>query len=261
MISIGTAELNAWIAAFFYPLARILALLAIAPPFSNVALNLRTRLLLGLAIAFALAPTLPAMPSAAPSSGIGLLIMAQQMLIGFAMGFTIRLVFNAIDMAGILVGMQMGLGFATFYDPDNGAQTPVLSEFIGLMALLLFFAMDGHLLIIATLSNSFTALPIGAPLPGQGSWLNLAEAGMIIFSSGLLLALPIIVALLITNIALGVLTRAAPQLNLFAIGFPLTLGLGFAILLLALSYLNAPLRQLYEHGLQSMLGHFMPPGG
>lgn len=259
MISVSTAELNAWIAAFFYPLARVLALLAVGPPFNNVAIGMRVRLLLGLAITLAIAPVLPTPPAVPPSSGIGLWILAQQMLIGFAMGFAVRLIFSAIDMAGVMIGMQMGLGFATLYDPDNGGQTPVLSEFIGLIALLLFMAINGHLLMIATLTNSFTALPIGATPPGRGSWLNLAEAGMIVFSSGILLALPILVALLMANLALGVLTRAAPQLNLFAIGFPLTLALGFAVLLVAAPYLNAPLQQLYEHGLQSMQGYFVPP--
>lgn len=259
MISFTSIELNAWVVAFFFPLARIMALLVSAPPFNNVALTARVRLVLGLSIAIAITPALPAMPPIEPASGIGLWILAQQMLIGFAMGFAMRLAFSAIDMAGNLIATQMGLGFATFYDPQSAAQTPVISELMGLLSLLVFMAINGHLMVIATLTHSFTVIPIGATPPGSGTWLNLAHAGAIIFSSGLLLSLPIIVALLITNVALGVLSRAAPQLNLFAIGFPLTLALGFAMLIPGLSYLAEPLQELFEQGLQSMLGYFVVP--
>jgi flagellar biosynthetic protein FliR len=257
MISLSTAEINAWIVAFFFPLARILALLTAAPPFNNAALTLRVRLMLGLAIAIAITPALPKIPPLEPASGIGLWILGQQMLIGFAMGFSIRLIFSAIDMAGNLIATQMGLGFATLYDPQNTAQTPVVSEFLGLLALLIFMAINGHLMLIATLTHSFTVIPISATAPGSGTWLNMANAGVVIFSSGLLLALPVLVALLITNVALGVLSRAAPQLNLFAVGFPLTLALGFAMLIISMSYLGAPLQQLFEQGLQAVLGNFV----
>jgi flagellar biosynthetic protein FliR len=260
MISLTTAEINSWIVAFFFPLTRILALLAAAPPFNNAALPLRVRLMLGLAIAIAITPALPAVPPLEPASGIGLWILALQLLIGLAMGFSVRLIFSAIDMAGNMIATQMGLGFATLYDPQNTGQTPVVSEFMGLLALLIFMAINGHLMLIATLTHSFTVIPISATAPGSSTWLNLANSGVVIFSSGLLLALPILVALLITNVALGVLSRAAPQLNLFAVGFPLTLALGFAMLIISLSYLGAPLEQLFELGLQSMLGNFVSAG-
>lgn len=260
MITLTSAEINAWIVAFFFPLARILALLVVAPPFGNTALSGQVRLILGLTIAVAIAPVLPKIPEVEPASGVGLWILAQQMLIGFSMGFVMRLVFSAIDMAGNLISMQMGLGFATFYDPMNSSQTPVISEIIGLLALLLFMAINGHLMLIATLAHSFTAIPISAMAPGNGTWLNLANFGGVVFSSGLLLSLPIVTALLITNIALGVLTRAAPQLNLFAVGFGVTLTMGFGLLAVGLSYLSTPLQNLFEYGLQSMLGYFVPPG-
>ena len=260
MISFSSAEINAWIVAYFFPLARILALLAAAPPFNNAALSVRVRLMLGLAIAIAITPALPPIAPLEPASGIGLWILAQQLLIGFAMGFSLRLVFSAVDLAGNMIATQMGLGFATFYDPQNTAQTPVVSEFMGLLTLLIFMAINGHLMLIATLTHSFTVIPISATAPASGTWLNLANAGVVVFSSGLLLALPILVALLITNVALGVLSRAAPQLNLFAVGFPLTLALGFAMLIISMSYLGAPLQLLFEHGLQSMLGNFVVAG-
>lgn len=257
MISLSSAEINSWIAAFFFPLARILALLSTAPPFNNAGLSTRVRLILGLTIALAIAPALPPTAPMDPASGHGLLILAQQMLIGFAMGFSLRLVFSAVDMAGNMIGTQMGLGFATAYDPQSASQTAVISEFLGMLALLVFLAINGHLMVITTLVESFTVLPIGFGLVNSGSWLNIANAGGIIFSSGLLLALPIVVALLITNIALGVLGRVAPQLNLMAIGFPVTIILGFVALIVSMSYLGAPLQQLFEFGLRSMMGYFV----
>jgi flagellar biosynthetic protein FliR len=257
MINLTTTELNAWIVAFFFPLARILALLVAAPPFNNPALPVRVKLLLGIAIAVAITPTLPTMPSVEPASGAGLLVLAQQMLIGFAMGFTMRLVFTAVDMAGNMISNQMGLGFATAYDPQSASQTVVVSEFLGMLALLTFMAINGHLMVIATLVRSFTALPIGAEAIASSTWSNIANAGGVIFSSGVLLALPVMVALMITNIALGVLGRVAPQLNLMAIGFPITIILGFAALFVGMSYLGAPLQQMFEHGLNSMLGVFV----
>lgn len=257
MISFTSAELNAWIAAFFFPLARILALLAAAPPFNNAALTMRVRLLLGLAIAMAVSPALPPMPGIEPASGPGLLILAQQMIIGFAMGFALRLVFSAIDLAGMMISTQMGLGFATAYDPQTTSQTPVVAELIGMLALLIFLAIDGHLMVISTLVQSFTSLPIRLLAISEASWLNIANAGAIIFSAGVMLSLPAVTALLITNVALGVLGRVAPQLNLIVIGFPVTILLGFVALYVGMSYLAAPLQQLFEHGLQSMLGFFL----
>jgi hypothetical protein len=162
MISLTSAEINAWVVAFFFPLARVLAVLVSAPPFNNPALTVRIRLILGLAITLAIAPALPPMPALDPASGAGLLILAQQMLIGFAMGFAMRLVFAAVDLAGSMISLQMGLGFATAYDPQTAGQTGVVSEFLGLLALLVFMAINGHLMVIATLAHSFTAIPVGA---------------------------------------------------------------------------------------------------
>ena len=257
MISFTSAELNAWIATFFFPLARILALLAAAPPFNNAGLTTRVRLVLGLTIAVAIAPALPPMPAIEPASGLGLLILAQQMIIGLAMGFALRLVFSAVDLAGMMISTQMGLGFATAYDPQSASQTPVVSEFIGLLALLMFLSIDGHLMVISTLVQSFTFLPVKLLAISEASWLNIASAGGIIFSAGVMLALPAVTALLITNVALGVLGRVAPQLNLIVIGFPVTILLGFIALYVGMSYLAAPLQQLFEHGLRSMLGYFL----
>jgi len=258
MISIGSAQIDAWIAAFIFPLSRILAFIAAAPLWSTAGIPRRMRLILGIAITVAIAPALPPLPAVQPASLGGLWIMAQQMLIGIGMGFAARIVFSAFDLAGEFIGTQMGLGFATFYDPLSSSQTPVITEFINLVALLLFLSMNGHLLYLATLAQSFSAIPISPTPLAAASWLNLAELGGKIFSTGLLLALPIIVALMITNLALAVLTRAAPQLNIFSLGFPLTLIGGFVSLAISLNYMAEPLQAAFELGLRAMLGFAVP---
>lgn len=258
MFSVESAQIDAWIVAFVFPLARILAFIASAPLWSNAGIPRQTRLILGIAITVALAPALPAMPAVAPASLGGLWIMFQQMLIGIGMGFAARIVFAAFDLAGEFIGFQMGLGFATFYDPLSASQTPVIAEFVNLIALLLLLSMNGHLLYFATLAQSFSAIPVSATPLANGSWLNLAELGGKIFSAGLLLALPIVVALMITNIALAVLTRAAPQLNIFALGFPLTLVGGFVALAISLNYLSGPIQGVFELAMSAMLGFALP---
>ena len=258
MISIASTQIDAWIAAFIFPLARILAFIATAPLWSSAGIPRRTRLILAIAIATAISPGLPSMPTVQPASLAGLWILLQQMLVGIGMGFAAKIVFTAFDLAGEFIGSQMGLGFATFYDPLNSAQTPVIAEFIGLLALLLFLSLNGHLIYIATLAQSFSAIPVGENPLGAASWLNLVELGGKIFSAGLLIALPIIVALTITNVALAVLTRAAPQLNLFALGFPITLIGGFLMLAVSLDYLASPMQSIFEFALSAMLGFIAP---
>jgi flagellar biosynthetic protein FliR len=258
MISIDYVQIDAWIAAFIFPLARILAFIAAAPLWSTAGIPRRTRLILGIAITVAIAPSLPNMPSVQPASLTGLWIMLQQMLIGIGMGFAARIVFAAFDLAGEFIGAQMGLGFATFYDPLSSSQTPVIAEFYGLIALLLFLSMNGHLLYFATLAQSFSAMPVGTTPLSSASWLNLAELGSKIFSAGLLLALPVVVALMITNVALAVLTRAAPQLNIFALGFPLTLLGGFVAIAISMNYLATPLQAIFEFAMSAMLGFAVP---
>lgn len=253
MITVTTAQLEALIAAFIFPASRVLALVATAPLLNTAAVPLRIRLLLGLAITVALAPSVPPLPNVTPASWAGLWIMTQQILIGVGMGSAMRIIYSAVNLSGEYIGNQMGLGFATFYDPLNTAQTPVLSEFISLLGLLVFLAINGHLLFVAALNQSFYAIPISATPLAQNSWLNLVLLGTNMFAAALFLALPVIVALLITNIALAVLTKAAPQLNLFSLGFPLTLAGGFIALAISLNYLAVPFQNLFEEGLTAML--------
>lgn len=253
MLSFTTAQLNAWIVAFIYPVARILAFAASAPFLNNSGLPKRIRLLLGLALTVAIVPTLPPMPNVVPTSGQGLWILAQQIMIGVGMGFSMRVVFAGIELSGQLVGNQMGLGFATFYDPLSSSQTVVIANFTTMIATLLFLSMNGHLIYFATLAESFHAVPVSANPVSADGWKILALSGQKIFMIGVVLSLPVVTALLITNLALGVLNKAAPQLNLFAVGFPITLGIGFIGFMLSLSYMAVPLERFFNEGMSTML--------
>ena len=252
MISFTSVQLDGWITAFLFPLARIMGLLASAPIFNNAAQPQRIRLLTGVLITLALAPVLPPMPNVPPGSWIGFAVIAQQIIIGALLGFTLRIAFAAIDVAGELIGMQMSLSFAMLYDPQNGGQTPVLSEFLGLITTLIFLSMNGHLLILSVLAESFNLLPVAVtPFSASGFASFLAWTSTL-FAAGLLLALPLITALLITNLAMGVLARVAPQLNVFAVGFPVTLMAGFIVLMFSIPYFGAAMERLFDKAFRAM---------
>ncbi|HYC42150.1 MAG TPA: flagellar biosynthetic protein FliR [Noviherbaspirillum sp.] len=251
MITLTSAELNTWIAAFLWPLTRILGLIATAPLFGNLSIPVRVKLGLGVMLTLVIAPTVPAVPAADPMSLAGLLITIQQLIIGLSMGFAMRIVFTAVEMAGEVAGLTMGFGFATFFDPQTRARTSAIAQFLSLLALMLFLALNIHLSMLATLAESFISIPISAMPGGTSAFRQIANWGGLIFTAGAQLALPVIAALLLTNIALGVLTRAAPQLNLFGIGFPITLGAGFIVIALMMPYLTPPLERLFQRGLET----------
>lgn len=252
MISVTSAQLTAWMAAFVFPLARIMALIASAPVLGNKQIPMRIKISLGMLLTFIIAPNIDVPSGIDPASAQGLLILIQQILAGLAMGFAMRLIFTAVEMAGDLAGMQMGLGFASFYDPVNASYTPVIAQFLGIIATLAFLAMNGHLYMLAALADSFQAFPISSSLPSAAAFRTLVEWGSTIFSHALQLAMPLIGALMITNLALGILTRSAPQLNIFAVGFPITLAVGLSTLALSLPYLAPMLEHVVNEGLDMM---------
>ena len=253
MISVTYAQLSAWLAAFIWPFSRIIALVSSAPVLGNPGISVQVKIGLSIAITLVLSPFLGTMPVVEPGSAIGLLILGQQIVIGVAMGFAMRIIFSAIEMAGQIIGMQMGLGFAVFFDPQNAAQTPVLGQFLGLVGILVFLSLNGHLLMIEVLAQSFKALPVMAQPFSATGWRALVGWGGEVFLAGLLISLPIMAALLITNLALGIMTRAAPQLNVFSVGFPITLAAGFVVIVIALPFFTPLFERLIQDGLQMML--------
>jgi len=246
MLYVTAAQLDLWIASLMFPAARILGLIAAAPLFNNRMIPARIRLTTGLVIAVAVIPALPPLPEIPLQSWYALGLLAQQVLIGIAIGFTMRLFFAAVDLAGEMIGLQMGLSFAVFFNPQTGGQSSVVAEFLGLVNLLVFLALNGHLMLIQIIATSFEWLPIGDTHLQSSAWMLLARYVTVVYALGVLLALPMVAALLITNIALGVLTRAAPQLNLFAVGFPVTLSVGFFVLLFSLSIFAPMAQHIFE---------------
>ena len=246
MIPINGEQLEIWIATFLWPFIRILAMLATAPVFDNRTIQRRTRVGLAALIAILMMPLLPAPPVLSSAQAIPVLI--QQILIGVAMGFSMRLVFAAFEMAGDLLGLQMGLAFAQFIDPARGTQTPLIGSFLGVLAMLTFLVIDGHLLVIAAVVQSFELIPISANLAVVNSQ-SIAMAGSIMFMLALQISLPVMAAVLISNIVLGILARAAPQLNVMSIGFSITIGVGLWILWVSLPYFIA--------GIDSAIGRLL----
>ncbi len=252
MLSLTDAQMNAWLAQFIWPFARILALLGTAPLFGESTIPRQAKVGLAFVLTVAISPTLNIPIDIPVSSYTGLMILTQQVLIGIAMGFTMRLVFAAVQTAGEFVGLQMGLSFATFFDPVSGAQTAVLSRIFNILAVLVFVAVDGHLLVLGTLVQSFDLLPAAPLRLSVDGWGVIIERGSQVFVSGLLLALPLIAALLSINLALGILNRAAPQLSVFSVGFPITLTVGLILLAIVLPNMLPFMETLFRGGLEAM---------
>jgi flagellar biosynthetic protein FliR len=226
--------LEGWIALYLWPFARIGGCLMVAPVFSARYIPVRGRLILAAAITILVAPLLPA-PNVLAFSGEGFVILVQQLLIGIAFGFAISLIFDAIALAGQLLANSMGLSFAFNMDPIHGASTPVVAQLYTILVTLTFLVLNGHLTLLQVLIDSFNSLPVGTSgLGAEGMW-QICLWGSQLFSGGLLVALPGVTALLVVNLAFGVVSRAAPSLNLFAIGFPVTLVCGLAIMIYGLS--------------------------
>ncbi len=249
MLAFTSAQLEAWMVALLWPAARVLAMVSIAPLFGHASIPVRVKVGLGLLLSMAIAPGLPPLPTVAPFSGEGFVVLLQQMLIGLAIGFTMRLVFAAFEMAGELAALTMGLSFATFFDPLSRTQASTVTQMFSWLAMMVFVSSNLHLALLAALADSFHTLPISALPMGTGPFRTVALMGGTIFATGLQLALPILAALLVTNLALGILNKAAPQLNLFGIGFPITLGVGFVMISLVLPYLTEPLLRAMQQGL------------
>jgi flagellar biosynthesis protein FliR len=252
MFSVTYAQLNTWMTAFLWPFVRILALVATTPVFGNMSVQTRVKIGLSAFITIIVAPTLGAMPQATVFSAAGVWIIVNQFLIGAALGLTMQIVFTAIQATGEFVGMGMGLGFATFFDQQASGSTAVLSSYMNVFATLVFLVLDGHLQMISALIATFQSVPVSGDLLGAEGWRSLVNWGSTIFSAGLLLALPVVAALLITNLALGILNRAAPQIGVFQIGFPLTMLVGMLLLQLMVPNMIPFFARLFDSGIERM---------
>jgi len=252
VFSVTSVQWAAWMAAFLWPFVRMLALVSTSPIFGESWVTRRLKVAIAVLLTVVLGPTLGPMPSTPVVSMGGLWILVQQVLIGGAMGLTMRMVFAAVIAAGEYISLQMGLSFASFFDPMNGGSTAVVSRLLNMLAMLIFLAVDGHLMMLAALADSFSVLPVAdAPLSAQG-WMFLVQAGGQVFATGLMLSLPLVTALLTLNLAMGILNRASPQFSIFAVGFPLTLLAGIVMLELLMPRLGAFLEPRFAAGLAGL---------
>lgn len=221
MLSISLGQMELWLSALFWPFIRMLALFMSAPVLSHRAIPARVKVGLALAIAVVVAPAATD-PTPGIFSAAAPLLLIQQTLIGVMMGFAVRVVFAAIDLAGNIIGLQMGLSFASFIDPVNSSQTPLIGSFLNILTTLIFLSLDGHLTLIAATTRSFEMAPISTLFFAGIGWERLIALGTGMFQLGLQISLPVLATMLVINLTLGVMSRAAPQLNLFSVGFPLT---------------------------------------
>jgi len=254
MISFSSTELMGWAGLYLWPFLRVLSLFMAAPIFSDKAIPMRVKVGLGVAIAIIVAPTLPVQQQVSLDSAAVFPLIIQQIMIGLALGFVVRLTMAGIEMAGELIGLQMGLSFAGFFDPSSRSQGTAIGSWLGVISMLMFLGINGHLLLIHSLVESFRIFPVGGNGFSFGDVKNLVSAGGEVFRLGLQIALPFVAVLLIVNLSLGVMVRVAPQLNLMSVGMPATITTGFASLYLLMPYLEAPLVRALEKSLGGFAG-------
>jgi flagellar biosynthetic protein FliR len=233
-LTLNTSDVSMWVGRMWWPVLRIGGFVLTAPAASEAAVPRLVKIVLTLALAFLLAPLVQVPAELSIFSAAGMLSAVLELLIGVSIGMVVYLAFEALVFAGQSISMTMGLGFATLVDPQRGAQTPVLGQMFMIFGILTYLAINGHLLLLGALAESFHTLPIGAANVDKNFLLSVVLWGARVFDTGLLIALPAVIALVIVNLALGVVTRAAPQLNLFGIGFTITLLSGFFVLIAGL---------------------------
>lgn len=229
-----TAEITAFVGAWIWPFIRVSAMMLVAPVFSAKTVPVKVRIAAAAAISIVIVPVLPPLPLVDFISGEALLIAIHQVLIGAIMGFALQLAFNLFVMAGHILAMQAGLGFSMMNSPQDGVQVTVVGQLYLMLATLVYLAMDGHLVLIREILQSFTTLPIGTSgIAPTGFWM-LVSWGSTMFLSSVMMVLPAITALLMVNISFGVMSKASPQLNPFSVGFLITIILAFAIIYITL---------------------------
>ncbi len=227
-------QIEGWIGSAFWPFLRIGACLMVAPVFGASYVPPRVRIVLAGALTLMTLPLLPPVEDLTVLSADGIVTTVEQIIVGVALGFALQLMFDALTLGGQIIANGMGLGFAFNVDPLRGVTTPALGQFYSLLGVLVFLTLDGHVALIDTLLTSFRGIPVGPHGLGPQALRSLADWGDQLFLGALRVALPGMTALLVINLAFGVMARTAPALNLFAVGFPITLVFGFVIVLLGL---------------------------
>jgi flagellar biosynthetic protein FliR len=251
------AQIGAWVGSFVWPLFRIASFLMIIPIFGTQLVPMRVRSGMAFLLALIVAPLIPEVPLVEALSITALLITVQQVFIGVLMGLMFVMLLQIFVVAGQIVAMQMGLGFASMVDPTNGVTVPVLSQIYLICVTLIFLAMNGHLVMIEMIVESFSVWPVSQDILGglgmqpEELWQFLMRINWL-FASALLVSLPVITAVLIVNLSFGIVTRAAPQMNVFSLGFPI--GMLFGLFLIWVSVFE--LGPMFERFSQELFEFF-----
>lgn len=244
---ISAIELQEWLLRFVGVFARVGGALMVAPVFGAGVVPMRVRLMAAVLVTVMVMTALPAAPG--PIAPLQPLQLFKEVMLGVAIGFVVQTAFDVLVMAGQVIGLSMGLGFANLVDPQHGVTVPVIGQLYLLLALLIFVAINGHIAVIELLADSFRSQPVGAATLGDGELAALVAWGGRIFSGGLQVALPAVVAMTVVNLAFGVMSRAAPQLNLFGVGFPITIILGFVTLWISLESMGPTFGAILDEAL------------
>ena len=241
------AQLWLWLVAMIRPGAMFVA----APIFGAAFVPLQVRFVLALALGI---PALSATSFALPADGLasieGVALVAGEVMAGLAIGFAVQIGFAAAVVAGELIGNAMGLGFAAMVDPATGQQNPALSQFLSILGTFLFLSIGGHLALAATVVESYRALPPGNAWISADSLQGLVHFGGVLFAAGLSIALPVAFAIVLVQLVMGMLSRTAPQLNLFAVGFPAALLAGLVLLAIAAPVMGEGIIAALQLGLE-----------
>jgi flagellar biosynthetic protein FliR len=251
-LTLNAADVSMWVSRMWWPALRVSGFVLTAPAAHEGVVPGRVKIVLTLALAFLLAPLVEVPADLSIFSAAGVLAAVLELLIGVSIGMVVQLAFEALVFAGQSISLTMGLGFATLVDPQRGAQLPVLGQMFMIFGTLIYLSINGHLILLGALADSFHTLPIGATHIDKGFLMAVVLWGARVFDTGLLIALPAVIALVIVNLALGVVTRAAPQLNLFGIGFTITLMCGFVVLLFGLDGIMSGISTLINNALMAV---------
>lgn len=257
MITLTTGQLEAWLDQVLWPFIRVGSCLMVAPVFGGQNVPARIRIVLAGAIALILAPVISIPPQLAAFSLEGLVVTAQQVVIGVALGFCLQLVFDAITLGGQLIANSMGLSYALSVDPVRGTGTTAVGEIYTIFVTLVFLALNGHLRLIEVLADGFRTMPVGGTGIDAANLWQIVIWGGTLFSGALSIALPGITALLIVHLAFGMVSRAAPSLNLLSVGFPVTIVFGLLVLTVSVPQLLSGFERLLAQAfvlLQSLSG-------
>ena len=244
-MSFAINDLMLLIERFLLPFIRLGALFVAAPFFGAVTIPVRVRIILAIAVTVILLPVLGNAVAVDLMSGEGILLIVQQVAVGLGMGLVLQFVVAAIVMAGHAIATAMGLSFASSVDPQNGTQVTILGQFYLILSTLFFLAIDGHLRLLELLAMSFDVFPVASFVLNADFFREVVAYSAQMFVTGTLLALPVMVGVLLINVGFGVMTRAAPQLNIFSIGFPMSMLGGFVLMLLSMPILLPVLGEAY----------------